>query len=104
MKKDLDSIPRNLGMDFPAEPYKTLAAAIVMEASKEYVQALQFRELPYHNKRELNMCERSIAQCEQFFCSDMFDIFMPNVDGVRFMDKLREKAKGKRVARWTVVR
>lgn len=95
--------------DAPIERYLELAAAVVETAVNDYVTAK--KRLPRLQKKaekekaqlealkkrlsytlnKLSATERDIEECRTFFLSDRFDIFMPTVDGDKFLKLLDAK-------------
>lgn len=94
--------------DAPIERYLELAA-VVESAVNDYVSAK--KRLPKLQKKaekekaqlkalknklnntmnKLDATERDIKECQAFFLSDRFDIFMPTVDGDKFLQLLDAK-------------
>lgn len=94
---------------YPIENYRNLAVAIVRQAAEDYIDAK--KKLPKlerqleAKKRKPNAGEsvkrletkimelkRDIVESEQFFLSDRFDIYMPDVNGELFLQELKKKA------------
>lgn len=95
--------------DAPIERYLELAAAVVESAVADYISAKKkYPKLKEKNNKlhaqlkalkkkvaesdsKLSAVERDIKECQTFFLSDRFDIFMPTVDGQKFLALLDAK-------------
>lgn len=119
----LDALPKKpFDGDFPIRNYETLAAAVVEVAVEDYKVARKFirkerkaklkkiyteyvtsknrakaaKKAAKSMKRLIQQiinAERDISECESFFLSDRFAIFMPHTDGMAFLRALRELTK-----------
>ena len=70
------------------DPYENLANAIVLQAVKDYRDALKRLK-----KKPNNQAAKSGAmECERFFCSSWYKA-LTSVDGEYLIQKLREEAK-----------
>ena len=106
--------------DYPIENYLKLGAAVVETAANDYLDAKKFLHVTYHRKKaqaEKRLknaktdaeerlakaaksrnetkkleCIRQIEECEEFFLSERFDLFMPSISGRDFLDKLKRYA------------
>lgn len=67
------------------ENYKALATAIIEQACKDYVKALN----TYSKNPRNYMALRTINDCERFFRSKEFPIYT-NMDGETIIEHLRE--------------
>lgn len=115
----LDALPNVSEEEvFPIRNYQELAAAVVKVAADDYIKARKFLRkerrkrrvrimntyIKYKNKvyaakmcskmvksllKDIDYAERDIYECEAFFLSDRFAIFMPNTDGRDFLNALR---------------
>lgn len=95
--------------DAPIERYLELAAAVVQVEVEDYTSAkkrspklkakedklkAQMRALKKkidQAEAKTNAAEKDIKECRTFFLSDRFDVFMPNVDGDKFLELLDAK-------------
>ncbi len=68
------------------EPYESLANAIIVQAVKDYREALQ--RLDRHPEK--NDYNAEVKSLERFFCSGWYQI-LTDLDGNLLMRKVREK-------------
>jgi len=72
------------------DPYENLANAIVLQAVKNYRDALKRLKKKPGNKAAMS----NAMECERFFHSDWYKA-LTSVDGEHLINKLREEAKPK---------
>lgn len=68
------------------EPYESLANAIIVQAVKDYREALQ--RLDRHPEK--NDYKSEVKSIERFFCSGWYQM-LTDLDGTLLMRKVREK-------------
>lgn len=68
------------------EPYESLANAIIVQAVKDYREALQ--RLDRHPEK--NDYKAEVKSIERFFCSNWYQM-LTDLDGTLLMRKIREK-------------
>lgn len=68
------------------EPYESLANAIIVQAVKDYREALQ--RLNRHPEK--NDYKAEVNSLERFFCSGWYQM-LTDLDGTILMNKIREK-------------
>lgn len=68
------------------EPYESLANAIIVQAVKDYREALQ--RLDRHPEKKEYKAE--VSSLERFFCSNWYQM-LTDLDGNLLMRKIREK-------------
>ncbi len=70
------------------EPYQELANAIILQAVKDYRQALKYYYLRPHKKAY----QQDVEELERFFTSEWFMV-LSELDGQSLMDRVRKMVR-----------